>query len=66
MGTLSGDGETERVVALAQLRSPARPRRAEVAFAVADELQSRGIGTRLLEQLAESAAEAGSPRSSPR
>jgi len=35
---------------------------AEVAFAVADELQGRGIGTRLLEQLASRAAAAGVER----
>ena len=54
IGTLA-----DRVVALAsyvRLRDPAC---AEVAFAVADELQGHGVGTRLLEQLAESAAEAG-------
>ena len=54
MGTLEG-----RIVALAsyvRLRDPAT---AEIAFAVADEEQGRGIGTRLLEQLAERAAVAG-------
>jgi acetate---CoA ligase (ADP-forming) len=40
----------------ARLRDPAT---AEIAFAVADEEQGRGIGTRLLEQLALRAAEAG-------
>jgi acetate---CoA ligase (ADP-forming) len=58
LGELEGkDGA--RVVALAtwsRLRDPAR---AEVAFAVADDVQGRGIGTRLLEQLAESAGDAG-------
>ena len=34
-------------------RDPARPDRAEVAFAVADAMQGRGLGTRLLERLAE-------------
>ena len=51
IGTLAG-AEGPRVVAVAtydRLRDPAR---AEVSFAVADELQGRGIGTRLLEQLA--------------
>ncbi len=59
IGTLSSDGEADRVVALAnyvRLRDPAC---AEVAFAVADLLQGHGVGTRLLEQLAESAATAG-------
>jgi acetyl coenzyme A synthetase (ADP forming)-like protein len=59
MGTLSRDDAPERVVALAnyvRLRDPAC---AEVAFAVADELQGYGVGTRLLEQLAESAAGVG-------
>jgi acetate---CoA ligase (ADP-forming) len=49
----------ERVVAVAnyvRLRDPAS---AEVAFTVADEFQGQGIGTRLLEQLADLAGEAG-------
>jgi acetate---CoA ligase (ADP-forming) len=48
-----------RMVALANFVRLRDPRRAEVAFTVADEYQSRGIGTRLLEQLAALAAEAG-------
>src|SRR4051812_4448885 len=51
-----------RVVALGtfvRLRDPAR---AEVAFAVADELQRRGIGSRLLERLAVHARRAGIER----
>lgn len=61
-GALAGtiaDPEGERIVALGsyvRLRDPAR---AEVAFAVADELQGKGVGTRLLEQLAHEAARVG-------
>jgi acetyl coenzyme A synthetase (ADP forming)-like protein len=46
---------TGRVVALANYVRLRDPRVAEVAFAVADDLQGRGVGTRLLEQLAEEA-----------
>jgi acetate---CoA ligase (ADP-forming) len=49
----------ERIVALASYARLRDPRTAEVAFAVADDEQRRGIGTRLLEQLAMRAAEAG-------
>ncbi|HET8651638.1 MAG TPA: GNAT family N-acetyltransferase [Gaiellaceae bacterium] len=51
-----------RIIALAsyvRLRDPAA---AEVAFLVADEFQRRGIGTRLLEQLAERAGAVGIER----
>jgi acetyl coenzyme A synthetase (ADP forming)-like protein len=51
-----------RVIALAsyvRLRDPAA---AEVAFAVADDYQQRGIGTRMLEQLAARAAAVGIER----
>jgi acetyl coenzyme A synthetase (ADP forming)-like protein len=49
---------TDRVVALAGYYPRTKDsRRAEVAFAIADELQGRGLGTRLLERLAESARE---------
>ncbi|HEU5491587.1 MAG TPA: GNAT family N-acetyltransferase, partial [Gaiellaceae bacterium] len=61
LGTLA-DGADERVVAVAnyvRLRDPAT---AEAAFTVADEHQRRGIGTRLLEQLAARAAEVGIER----
>lgn len=61
LGTLADNGG-ERVVAVGnyvRLRDPAL---AEAAFAVADEHQGRGIGTRLLEQLAEHAAEVGIER----
>jgi len=61
IGTLESDaGET--IVALtnyARLRDPAS---AEAAFAVAEAHQRRGIGTRLLEQLAERAASVGIER----
>ncbi len=54
LGSLSGC-----IVALANWVRLRDPRSAEVAFAVADELQGHGIGTRLLEQLAQRAAENG-------
>jgi acetyl coenzyme A synthetase (ADP forming)-like protein len=54
VGSLDG-----RVVALAEWVRLRDPRAAEVAFAVGDDFQRRGIGTRLLEQLAARAAEAG-------
>jgi acetyl coenzyme A synthetase (ADP forming)-like protein len=49
----------ERVVAAANYVRLRDARSAEVAFAVADELQGRGIATRLLEQLAGTAADVG-------
>jgi acetyl coenzyme A synthetase (ADP forming)-like protein len=61
MGTLT-DGDRERVVAVAnyvRLRDPAA---AEAAFVVADTHQRRGIGTRLLEQLAARASLVGIER----
>ena len=54
LGSLDG-----RVVAVANWVRLRDPRAAEVAFAVGDEFQRRGIGTRLLEQLAARAAVAG-------
>jgi acetyl coenzyme A synthetase (ADP forming)-like protein len=48
-----------RMVALANFARLRDPRRAEVAFTVADDYQGRGVGTRLLEQLAALAAGAG-------
>jgi acetate---CoA ligase (ADP-forming) len=48
-----------RVVAVAGFDGLREPRAAEVAFAVADDFQGRGAGTRMLEQLAEIAAERG-------
>ena len=52
----------ERIVALASYARLRDPSTAELAFAVADEEQGRGIGTRLLEQLAARAGEAGIER----
>ena len=51
-----------RIVALASYARLRDPEAAEVAFAVADSLQGRGVGTRLLEQLADRAAAAGVKR----
>ncbi len=50
------------VVAVAEFDGLREPRAAEVAFAVADDFQRRGAGTRMLEQLAEIAAERGITR----
>jgi len=52
----------ERVVAVANYERLRDPRVAEAAFAVADEYQRRGIGTRLVEQLAERAGRQGIER----
>jgi acetyl coenzyme A synthetase (ADP forming)-like protein len=51
-----------RVIALASYVRLRDPTAAEVAFVVADEFQRRGIGTRLLEQLAERAGSVGIER----
>jgi acetyl coenzyme A synthetase (ADP forming)-like protein len=62
LGVLADDGGGGQVVAAAnyvRLRDRAA---AEVAFAVADEHQRRGIGARLLERLAERAGEVGIER----
>jgi acetate---CoA ligase (ADP-forming) len=56
------DEDGERVVAVANYVRLRDPKLAEAAFAVADEHQGRGIGTRLLEQLAGRAAEVGIER----
>jgi acetyl coenzyme A synthetase (ADP forming)-like protein len=61
LGSVVADGE-ERVVALANYVRLRDPLSAEVAFAVADEFQGRGIGTRLLEQLAARASAHGIER----
>jgi acetate---CoA ligase (ADP-forming) len=49
----------ERIVGLASWARLRDPVAAEVAFVVADELQGKGLGTRLLEQLAARAGAAG-------
>src|SRR5690348_93036 len=59
VGELADGTGNRRAVALATYVRLRDPHRAEVTFAVADELHGRGIGTRLLERLAEHAAEAG-------
>ena len=61
LGSLDVDG-VERVVAAANYVRLRDPTTAESAFAVADDFQGRGIGTRLLEQLAARAAEHGIER----
>jgi acetyl coenzyme A synthetase (ADP forming)-like protein len=48
-----------RIVAFAGYNRPPGADRAEVAFVVADALQGRGVGTRLLERLAEKARAEG-------
>ena len=56
------DDDVEHVVALANYVRLRNAKLAEAAFTVADEHQGRGIGTRLLERLAERAAEVGIER----
>ena len=59
LGELAAPGGVVRPVALATYVRLHDPRRAEVAFAVADDLHGRGVGTRLLERLAAHASESG-------
>jgi acetyl coenzyme A synthetase (ADP forming)-like protein len=54
-----GDPGDERVVAVGNYVRLRNPHSAEAAFAVADDYQRKGIGTRLLEQLASRAAAHG-------
>ena len=54
-----GDAGSERVVAIGNYVRLRDPHTAEAAFAVADDFQQKGIGTRLLEQLASRAATHG-------
>jgi acetyl coenzyme A synthetase (ADP forming)-like protein len=62
VGSLVDAGGVERIVSLAEYARLRDPRVAEVAFAVADDLQGRGVATRLLEQLALRAAQTGIER----
>ena len=62
IGTL-GDGDDERIVGLGTYDRLRDVSSAEVAFAVADELQGIGVGTRLLEQLAPAQLRAASSAS---
>jgi acetate---CoA ligase (ADP-forming) len=59
VGILADDAGVEKIVAVAEFARLRDPAIAEVAFTVADELQGRGAATRMLEQLAARAAEAG-------
>jgi GNAT superfamily N-acetyltransferase len=52
VGTVAGTDGNERIVAVGEYDRLRDPAAAEAAFAVADELQGHGIGTRLLERLA--------------
>lgn len=61
VGTFAEDGG-ERVVAVGNYERLRDPLVAEAAFAVADEFQRRGVGTRLVEQLAERAGRQGIER----
>jgi acetyl coenzyme A synthetase (ADP forming)-like protein len=61
LGTLAENGD-ERVVAVGNYVRLRDPTLAEAAFAVADEHQKRGIGTRLLERLADRAGSVGIER----
>ena len=61
-GVVAGADGEERIVALAGYVRLRDPSTAEVAFAVADELQGHGVGTRLLEELARRARSAGIER----
>lgn len=62
VGILAGPDGDERIVAVGEYDRLRDPAAAEAAFAVADELQGHGIGTRLLERLAALAAEHGIER----
>jgi acetyl coenzyme A synthetase (ADP forming)-like protein len=59
IGVVADAGDSERVIALAEFARLRDPLQAEVAFTVADDFHGRGAATRLLEQLAIRAADAG-------
>ncbi|HSI98166.1 MAG TPA: GNAT family N-acetyltransferase, partial [Gaiellaceae bacterium] len=61
LGTFTEEGD-ERIVAVANYERLRDPTAAEAAFAVTDAYQRRGIGTRLVEQLAERAGREGIER----
>ena len=61
LGAVSENG-TERVIAVGNYVRLRDPSVAEAAFAVADDYQRRGIGTRLVEQLADRASRHGIER----
>ncbi|HUF01874.1 MAG TPA: GNAT family N-acetyltransferase [Gaiellaceae bacterium] len=61
VGTFRGNGD-ERIVAVGNYERLRDPAVAEAAFAVADAYQRRGIGTRLVEQLADRAGRHGIER----
>jgi acetyl coenzyme A synthetase (ADP forming)-like protein len=62
IGSFATADGAEQVVALASYVRLRDPRTAEVAFAVDDAFQGRGVGTRLLERLAAHATSAGIAR----
>ena len=55
----TGEGEQERIIAIGRWDALPDGKSAEVAFAVEDNIQLRGIGTALLEQLAAAAIRFG-------
>jgi acetyl coenzyme A synthetase (ADP forming)-like protein len=59
LGVLAGSEGRDEVVAVAEYSRLRDPTCAEAAFTVADAFRNRGIGTRLLEQLAARAARVG-------
>jgi len=62
IGSVVDEGGEDRIVALANYVRLRDPLSAEVAFAVAEAYQGRGVGTRLLERLATRAANHGIER----